>query len=154
MLTSIGNIQMEHVPYRSTPPAMTDVMGGQVDVYIGSLASLLPHVKSGKLNAVAVTTAKRAAQAPNTMTMQEGGVKDMDASIWVGLFAPAGTSPAVIERLNKEVNRVLKTPETAQKIEAGGVSVVGGSSKDFAEFVKKDYANWGRIVKESGIKLN
>jgi tripartite-type tricarboxylate transporter receptor subunit TctC len=72
----------------------------------------------------------------------------------VGLFAPAGTPPAVIERLNQEVNRVLKTAETAQKIEAGGVSVVGGSSKDFAEFVKKDYANWGRIVKESGIKLN
>jgi tripartite-type tricarboxylate transporter receptor subunit TctC len=149
-----ANINLLQVPYKGAAPAMTDVMGGQVDVYIGSLASLLPHVKSGKLNAVAVTTAKRAAQAPNTMTMQEGGVKDMDASIWVGLFAPAGTPPAVIERLNKEVNRVLKTPETAQKIEAGGVSVVGGSSKDFAEFVKKDYANWGRIVKESGIKLN
>jgi tripartite-type tricarboxylate transporter receptor subunit TctC len=149
-----ANINLLQVPYKGAAPAMTDVMGGQVDVYIGSLASLLPHVKSGKLNAVAVTTAKRASQAPDTMTMQEGGVKDMDASIWVGLFAPAGTPPAVIERLNQEVNRVLKTAETAQKIEAGGVSVVGGSSKDFAEFVKKDYANWGRIVKESGIKLN
>jgi tripartite-type tricarboxylate transporter receptor subunit TctC len=149
-----ADINLLQVPYKGASPAMTDVMGGQVDVYIGSLASLLPHVKSGKLNAVAVTTAKRASQAPDTMTMQEGGVKDMDASIWVGLFAPAGTPPAVIERINKEVNRVLKTPETAQKIEAGGVNVVGGSSKDFAEFVKKDYANWGRIVKESGVKLN
>jgi len=147
-------INLLQVPYKGAAPAMTDVMGGQVDVYIGSLASLLPHIKSGKLNAVAVTTAKRATQAPNMMTMQEGGVKDMDASIWVGLFAPAGTPPAIVERLNREVNRVLKTPDTAQKIEAGGVSVVGGSSQDFAAFVKKDYANWGRIVKESGIKLN
>lgn len=149
-----ANINLLQVPYKGAAPAMTDVMGGQVDVYIGSLASLLPHVKSGKLNAVAVTTAKRAPQSPETMTMQEGGVKDMDASIWVGLFAPAGTPPAVVERINAEVNRVLNTADTRQKIEAGGVAVVGGSSKDFAQFVQKDYANWGRIVKESGIKLN
>jgi tripartite-type tricarboxylate transporter receptor subunit TctC len=129
-------------------------MGGQVDIYIGTLASLAPHAKSGKLVAVAVSSAKRSSEFPNVPTLDETVAKGMDFSIWTGLFAPAGTPPATIALLNKELNRVLASPDVIARMKAGGVDPGGGTSAEFASFVAKDYANWGRIIKESGVKLN
>ena len=148
------NINLLQVPYKGASPALTDVMGGQVDVYIGTLASQASLVKSGRLRLVAVATANRSAQFPDAQTLNESVAKGMDFSIWMGLFAPAGTSPAIVERLNKEMNRVLQSPDVIAKMAEGGVTVAGGSAQSFAEFVKKDYANWGRLAKESGVKLD
>jgi tripartite-type tricarboxylate transporter receptor subunit TctC len=148
------NINLLQVPYKGASPAITDVMGGQVDVYIGTLASLVPLMKSGRLTGVAVTTAKRSVDFPDIPTLDESVAKGMDFSIWMGMFAPAGTPPNVIALLNKETNRVLQSPDLIEKLKAGGVSAGGGTSESFAEFVKADYAKWGALVKASGIKLN
>ena len=148
-----ANINLLQVPYKGAGPAIIDVMGGQVDVYIGTLASIAPHAKSGKLVAVAVSTAKRSSEFPNVPTLDESVAKGTDFSIWTGLFAPAGTPPATIAILNKELNRVLALPDVIARMNAGGVDVVGGTTAAFTAFVQKDYAIWGRIIKDSGIKL-
>ena len=147
------NINLLQVPYKGASPAITDVMGGQVDDYIGTLTSLVPLMKSGRLTGVAVTTAKRSVDFPDIPTLDESGAKGMDFNIWMGMFAPAGTPPNVIALLNKETNRVLQSPDLIEKFKAGGVSAGGGTSESFAEFVKADYAKWGALVKASGIKL-
>ena len=147
------NINLLQVPYKGASPAITDVMGGQVDVYIGTLTSLVPLMKSGRLTGVAVTTAKRSVDFPDIPTLDESGAKGMDFNIWMGMFAPAGTPPNVIALLNKETNRVLQSPDLIEKFKAGGVSAGGGTQQAFAEFVKADYAKWGALVKASGIKL-
>lgn len=146
-----GNIT--HIPYKGASPALTDLMGGHVDVAVLSVASVLPQIRTGKLNPVAVSTSNRSPQLPDTPTLQEGGVPGIDASIWVGMFAPAGTPPDVIKKLNAAVNQVLASQDVKDKITAGGVSVVGGKSDDFADFVKKDFARWGAIAKASGVKV-
>ena len=148
------NINLLQVPYKGASPAITDVMGGQVDVYIGTLTSLVPLMKSGRLTGVAVTTAKRSVDFPDIPTLDESGAKGMDFNIWMGMFAPAGTPANVIALLNKETNRVLQSPDLIEKFKAGGVSAGGGTQQAFAEFVKADYAKWGALVKASGIKLN
>ena len=147
------NINLLQVPYKGASPAITDVMGGQVDVYIGTLTSLVPLMKSGRLTGVAVTTAKRSVDFPDIPTLDESGAKGMDFNIWMGMFAPAGTPANVIALLNKETNRVLQSPDLIEKFKAGGVSAGGGTQQAFAEFVKADYAKWGALVKASGIKL-
>ena len=147
------NINLLQVHYNGASPAITDVMGGQVDVYIGTLTSLVPLMKSGRLTGVAVTTAKRSVDFPDIPTLDESGAKGMDFNIWMGMFAPAGTPPNVIALLNKETNRVLQSPDLIEKFKAGGVSAGGGTQQAFAEFVKADYAKWGALVKASGIKL-
>ncbi len=147
------NINLLQVPYKGASPAITDVMGGQVDVYIGTLASLVPLMKSARLTGVAVTTAKRSVDFPDIPTLDESVAKGMDFSIWMGMFAPVGTPPNVIALLNKETNRVLQSPDLIEKLKAGGVSAGGGTSEAFAAFVKADYAKWGALVKASGIKL-
>ena len=149
-VTAIGLLQ---VPYKGAAPALADVMGGQVDVAILSVPSVLGLVKGGKLIPVAVTTGKRSSMLPTTPTLEEAGVKGVEAGIWLGLFAPAGTPPAIVARLNSEINKVLQLPDVRDKILNGGAVPVGGSSEDFAAFLRTDYAKWGRIVRDSGVKL-
>lgn len=148
------NINLLQVPYKGAAPAIADVMGGQVDVYVGTLASLSGLVKGGKMNLVGVASGKRSPQFPNGLTLDESVAKGMDFSIWLGLFAPAGTPPAIIALINTEVNKVLKNPDVISKLEGGGVVPGGGTTQEFAQFVKQDYANWGTLAKASGIKLD
>jgi len=148
------NINLLQVPYKGAAPAITDVMGGQVDIYIGTLTSLVPLIKSGKLNGVAVTTAKRSTSFPDIPTLDETVAKGTDFSIWMGLFGPAGMPPAIVETLNREVNRVLQSPDVIAKLDANGVNAAGGTSRQFAEFVAREYAMYGKLVKASGIKLD
>ena len=150
---SVAAINLLQVPYKGAAPAMADVMGGQVDVAIMSVPSVLGLVKGGKLTAVAVTTSRRSGMLPNTPTLDEAGVTGVEAGIWLGLFAPAGTPPPIVARLNAEINKVLQLPEVRDKIINGGATPIGGSSEDFAAFLRADYAKWGRIVRESGVKL-
>ena len=150
---SVAAIKLLQVPYKGAAPALADVMGGSVDVAILSVPSVLALVKGGKLTPVAVTTAKRSAMLPTTPTLDEAGIKGVDTGIWLGLFAPAGTPPAIVARLNEEVNKVLQMPDVREKIANGGATPVGGSSVEFAAFLSTDYAKWGRIVKDSGVKL-
>lgn len=146
-------IRLLQVPYKGAAPALADVMGGSVDVAIMSVPSVLGLVKGGKLTPLAVTTTKRSPQMPDTPTLSEAGIKGVDAGIWLGLFAPAGTPPTVVAKLNAEINKILALPDVKEKIANGGAAAVGGTSEEFAAFVRTDYAKWGRLVKESGVKL-
>jgi tripartite-type tricarboxylate transporter receptor subunit TctC len=114
---------------------------------------VLNLVKSGKLNAVAVTSGKRSPALPSTPTFAESGQPSVDVNVWLGLFAPAGTPRPIVERLNAEVNKVLQAPDVIEKMNAQGVAPAGGGVDEFAAFVRKDYEHWGRIVRESGVKL-
>jgi tripartite-type tricarboxylate transporter receptor subunit TctC len=152
-LKSTAAISLLQVPYKGAAPGLADLLVGSVDVAIMSVPSVLPLVRGGKLNPVAVTTSKRSPMLPDTPTLDEAGIKGIDTGIWLGLFAPAGTPPAIVARLNAEVNKVLQMPEVREKIATGGAQAVGGSSEAFAAFVRADYAKWGRIVKEANIKL-
>ncbi len=148
-----ANIKLLQVPYKGAAPALTDVMGNSVDVAIMSVPSVLGLVRSGKLTPLAVSTAKRSAMLPDTPTLGEAGIKGVDAGIWLGLFAPAGTPPAVIARLNAAVNQVLQASDVREKIANGGAVAAGGASESFAAFVREDYVRWGKIVKDAGVKL-
>ena len=150
---TVAGIRLLQVPYKGAAPALADVMGGSVDVAIMSVPSVLGLVKGGKLAPLAVTTSKRSPMLPDTPTLDEAGIKGIDAGIWLGLFAPAGTPPAIVARLNAEINKVLAMPDIREKIAAGGAAAVGGTAEEFGAFVRADYAKWGRIVKESGVKL-
>jgi tripartite-type tricarboxylate transporter receptor subunit TctC len=148
-----AGIKIVQVPYKGAAPALADVMGGQIDVAIMSVPSVLGLVKSGKLNAVAVSSARRSAALPTTPTLDESGQRGLDVTIWLGLFAPAGTPAPIVARLNAEVNKVLQSADVIEKVTAQGVSVAGGTSDAFAAFVRNDYERWGRVVRESGVKL-
>ena len=148
-----AGIKIVQVPYKGAAPALADVMGGQIDVAIMSVPSVLGLVKGGKLNAVAVSSARRSDALPSTPSLDESGQRGLDVTIWLGLFAPAGTPAPIIARLNEEVNKVLRSPDVIEKVTAQGVSVAGGTSEAFATFVRSDYERWGRVVKESGVKL-
>ncbi|HEY0887519.1 MAG TPA: tripartite tricarboxylate transporter substrate binding protein [Ramlibacter sp.] len=153
-LKSLTGINLLQVHYKGAAPAMTDVMGGQVDVAILSVVSVLPLVKGGKLTPVAVTTSKRSPALPDTPTVAEQGVKGADTGTWLGLFAPAGTPPAVVARLNAAIDKVLQMPEVREKLLAAGSVPAGGSSDAFARFLAVDYPKWGQVIKASGVKLS
>lgn len=153
-LKSLTGINLLQVHYKGAAPAMTDVMGGQVDVAILSVVSVLPLVKGGKLTPLAVTTSKRSPALPDTPTVAEQGVKGADTGTWLGLFAPVGTPPAVVARLNAAVDKVLQMPEVREKLLAAGSIPAGGSSDAFAKFLAVDYPKWGQVIKASGVKLS
>jgi tripartite-type tricarboxylate transporter receptor subunit TctC len=153
-LKSLAGINLLQVHYKGAAPAMTDVMSGQVDVTILSVVSVLPLVKGGKLTPVAVTTARRSPALPDTPTVAEQGVKGADTGAWLGLFAPAGTPPAVVTKLNEGINKVLQMPEVRDKLLSAGSVPAGGSPEEFARFLGVDYPKWGQVVKASGVKLS
>lgn len=148
-----AGMRILQVPYKGASPALADVMGGQIDVAIMSVPSVLGLVKSGKLSAIAVTSGRRSPALPSTPTLAESGQSGVDVVVWLGLFAPAATPASIVARLNAEVNKVLQSPDVTEKLAAQGVTPAGGTPEQFAEFVRTDYARWGRIVKEAGVKL-
>jgi tripartite-type tricarboxylate transporter receptor subunit TctC len=153
-LKAHSHLKLTQVPYKGAAPALADVMGGQTDVAILSVPSVLSLSKSGKLTPIAVTTSKRAPALPNVPTLAEAGIKDMDTGVWLGLFAPAGTPPDIVAKLHAGIHKVLQMPEVREKIVNGGAIPVGGTSEEFAGFLRVDYPKWGRVVKESGVKLS
>ena len=153
LIKGATGIRLLQVPYKGAAPALADVMGSSVDVAIMSVPSVLGLVKGGKLTPLAVTTSRRSPMLPDTPTLEEAGIKGVEAGIWLGLFAPAGTPAAIVARINAEVNKVLAMPDIREKISAGGATAAGGSSEDFAAFVRTDYAKWGKIARDSNIKI-
>jgi tripartite-type tricarboxylate transporter receptor subunit TctC len=152
MLRSATGMKLTQVHYKGAAPAVTDVIGGQVDVTILSSGSVLPQIRGGKLQAVAVTTGKRSPVMPDVPTIAEAGLKDVDVSIWLGLFAPVGTPAEIVARINAEVNKVLQMPDVREKLAGAAIAPGGGTSEAFAAFVRDDYARWGKAVKDAGVK--
>jgi tripartite-type tricarboxylate transporter receptor subunit TctC len=143
-----------HVPYKGGGPAMTDLLGGQAQMMFDNMASALPQIKAGKLKAFAVTTPTRSALAPELPTMAQAGVKDFDVFTWWGLFAPAGTPPEIVKRLNVEVNKALTAPDLKEKWLASGAEPSPTTPEAFAAFIAKEMSKYAKIVKESGAKVD
>ena len=154
MLQKAGGIKFQHIPYKGAAQALTDVMSGQVNIYVGSVPTLIGHVKNGKLRAIAVTSPKRTKEMQQTPTVAESGFKGFEAVTWFGILAPAGTPPAVVKTLNTAINAALVNKDVVAKLESEGGDVMGGTPEKFAELLKKDIVRWGQVVRDSGAKVD
>jgi tripartite-type tricarboxylate transporter receptor subunit TctC len=148
----LAKIPTTHVPYKGAGPALTAALGGEVPVVSVAMPPSVPHVKAGKLVALAVTSTKRVAVLPDVPTVAESGFPGFDDYTWVGLFLPAASPGAAVERLNAEVGKILAAPEVKERLASLGFEPVGGSRGEFARYLKKELAHWGRVVKETGAK--
>jgi tripartite-type tricarboxylate transporter receptor subunit TctC len=150
----MAGVQMTHVPYKGSAPAITDLLGGQVQLMFDNLPPSLPHIRAGKLRALAVTTSERAPALPDVPTVAESGLPGFEASSWFGLLAPAGTPREIVVKINGEIARWLVTPEAKEKMIAIGANAKGGTPEDFAKHIADETAKWAKVVKESGAKVD
>ena len=152
LLESMTGAQLTHVPYKGGGPLITDLVGGQIPSAFAVISTGAPHVRSGKVRALAVTGAKRAEAFPNIPTVAEAGFKGYAAVNWYGLLAPAATPPAIIERLNKELNAALRSPDVVQQLKDQGIDAAPSSPAEFARFIAAEEKKWGPIIRKSNIK--
>ncbi|QIL70788.1 tripartite tricarboxylate transporter substrate binding protein [Diaphorobacter sp. HDW4B] len=154
VFASMAGVNILHVPYKGSGPAVTDMLGGQVDLMFDSITSARPHIQSGKLRALGLTTAKRSSALPNVPTIAEAGVPGYEVSPWFAVFAPAGTSPEIIAKLNKVLNDGMKDPETLKKLESVGAEPIGTTPQELATHLNKELDRWGKLIKERNIRLD
>ncbi|KQP41581.1 tripartite tricarboxylate transporter substrate binding protein [Pseudorhodoferax sp. Leaf274] len=154
LFKSMAKVDMVHIPYKGSAPAVNDLLGNQIAIMFDNMPSAIQHVRAGKLRAIAVTTAKRSPELPNVPTIAEAGVPGYEATSWFGLFAPAGTPAPIVAQLNKAIVKVLNTPDVKQKIAAQGGDVVAETPEQFAAFIKAETAKWGKVVQESGASVD
>ena len=154
MFQSAAAAKMQHVPYKGAAQAMTDVLSGSVELYMSSVPTLLGHIKQGKLRALAVTSAKRVDDLPQVPTINESGYAGFDAVTWFGFLAPAGTPKDVVARLNAEFNTALRQRDLQKKLVDQGADPVGGTVEQFAALIKDDIVRWGKVVKQSGARVD
>jgi tripartite-type tricarboxylate transporter receptor subunit TctC len=151
LLINMSKISMVGIGYKSTGAALPDLLSGQLQLIVGSLLPTLPHIQSGKLRALAVTTAKRWYSLPDIPPLNET-LPGYEVELWFGVMAPRGTPPAVIDRLNAAVNRFLQDPDMKKNLEAQGMVASGGTPQRFGERIRKDYERWVKVVREQNIK--
>lgn len=149
-----AGVNLTHVPYKGAAPALNALLAKEVQVLSNDLLNAVPHLKGGRVRALAITGAKRSPVVPDVPTMAEAGLKDYVAVGWQGIMVPAGTPEAVVERLNTEINKVLADPEVRGNLTSQGLEVVGGSAQQFGEFVRKDTERWRGAVQASGAKVD
>lgn len=148
-----ANINIRHIPYKGSNPALMDALSGNVDLLVSSVPSAIAQLKAGKLRALAVTSAARSSSLPDVPTVAESGYKDFDVSTWYGLFMPAGTPAAIVATMNSKVNELLATPEMKAAIQVQGAEPQAMKPEAFANLLKADYAKWKGIVQASGAKI-
>ena len=149
---SMARIKMNHIPYKGTGPALTDTISGQTAVLFSSTATALPHVKSGRLKPIGVTTAKRLPALPEVPTVAESGLPGYEVVLWHGLIGPKGLPKAVVDRINGDVNKSLSLKETAAQLENDGVAPAGGTAEQFAAQIKKEIGVWRKVAADAGVK--
>jgi tripartite-type tricarboxylate transporter receptor subunit TctC len=152
LLNSMGGIKMQHIPYKGTGPALTELLAGQVQVMLNSAVSMLPQVRGGKLRALAMTGAKRFAAMPDLPAVAET-LPGYEAASWYGILAPAKTPRPIIDRLNREVVNVAQRPELRERLVADGAEPVGNSPEEFAAHINRELARWGKVIKDANIRL-
>jgi tripartite-type tricarboxylate transporter receptor subunit TctC len=153
MFKSLTGADIVHVPYRGSAPSITDLIAGQMQMYFDNFANVLGHVEAGRLRALAVTGAARRPQLPAVPNMTESGYGEIEATYWNGMLAPAGTPPAVVARLNAEVNKALATPEVQAALRKLGSDPKSASVPAFAAFIADEVKRWGKVVRDAGIKV-
>jgi len=154
MFRAAAKAEMTHVPYKGSNPALTDLIGGQVQVMFANMPGTLQHVKAGRLKVLAVTGAKRSELLPDVPTIAESGLAGYDAPNWYGVFAPAGTPDAIVARLNAEINKAMATPEFLDHMRLEGAEAIGGSPAQFRSFFRGEMDRWAPVVKSAGVKAD
>ena len=152
MLKAVSTTYMLHIPYSGNGPAGTAVVGGQVEILFGSLPALLPHAKSGRVRALAVGTPKRSPSLPDVPTVAESGYPGFDASLWLALMGPAGTPPAIVERLNKEMNSLIASADTREALDKAGSEPLTGTPAELSAMIRDGIPKYARIIKAAGVK--
>jgi tripartite-type tricarboxylate transporter receptor subunit TctC len=152
LFMSLTRVRMTHVPYKGAAPAMTGVIAGEVDVLFDSMPTTLPHARSGRVRTLAVTTLQRSALLPELPTLDEAGVKGYELASWFGLFAPAGTPRAIVERLNTSINTATQRPEMKERLLSQGAEPLSGTPEDLAAYLGRELDKYGKIIREAGVK--
>ena len=153
-LLHTAGIRVLHVPYKGTGPALSDTLAGNLQLVLGAVPTTLPHVKAGRLRALAVTTNQRIAAAPELPTVAESGYPDYEVTNWHGLIGPKGLPKEIVERLNREVNEAIHGAEMKKQLATDGLEPAGGSPEHFATILKSEAARWGKVVQQAGIKID
>ena len=148
----MAGVKLVHVPYKGGAPAMGDLVGGQVHLIFATAASAIPHIKSGRIKGIAVTTAKRSSLLPELPTISEAGLAGFDANNWYGLVAPARTPRAIIDQLNAEVTKILNMPDVRTTLFNQGLDPAPGTPEQFGAYIKSERAKWAKVIRESGAK--
>lgn len=151
LFKSLAGLDIVHVPYKGSAPALADLLGGQIDMMFDVLVTALPHVKSGSLQGLAITSAKRSSLVPDIPTIAESGVQDFDAQTWFGLLAPKGSNKEVVEALSAALDAVVADPKFREALAAQGAEAKGGTPEQFDAFLQSEYAKWGKVAKTAGI---
>ncbi len=151
LFKSMSGTQIQHIPYKGSGPMLTDLLGGQIHMSIGGAVSAIPHVKSGKLRGLAVGDTKRLASLPDIPTIAEAGVPGYHATIWTGMLAPARTPASIVERLNREVVKIVQTKEFTARMQQLGSDTAGTSPTEWRQFVEQEIAKWTKIAKAAGM---
>jgi tripartite-type tricarboxylate transporter receptor subunit TctC len=154
LFKAMAGVDMQHIPYKGSPPALQDVVGGQVTMTFDNITTAWPLAKAGKLRALAVTTAKRSAIAPDVPTLAESGLAGYEVGSWQGAFAPAGTPPEIVKRLNAEMVKIINMPDVREKLVGLGAEPVANTPEEFGALVKTEVAKWADVVKKSGAKVD
>jgi len=152
MFMLLTGTKMVHVPYKGNAPAITDLLGGQVDMLFSPINSALPHIKAGKLRALAVASEKRVASLPDVPTLSEAGVSGYRSEIWIGLFAPAKTPRDIVDKIAAEVGRMQAQADVKEQLNAQGIDPLATSPEQLAALIKADSARWSKVIKETGVK--
>ena len=152
LFNSMAGVKLVHVPYKGASPALADLLGGQVQIMFSTMPPALPHVRDGKLRALAVTSAKRSPAAPELPTVDEAGLPGFEANTWHGVVLPAGAPPSIITRLNREIVAILHLPEVMERLSSQGAEALGSTPEEFAAYIRSETAKWAKVVRESGAK--
>ena len=150
----MAGLQLLHVPYKSGPQAMTDLIGGQLGIYMGGVPVSLPMIKSGKLRPLGVSSPKRIAQLPDVPTIAEAGVPGFEVNVWYGLFAPRGTPPKIIAKISTDVSRIVKAPEMRERLAALGADAEGTTPEAFRNYFRADVEKWAKVVKAAKVSAD
>jgi tripartite-type tricarboxylate transporter receptor subunit TctC len=154
VLKKMAGIEMTHVPYNGAAPALTDLLSGQVQVMLAVPFTVMPHVKSGKVRALGVTSARRSPLAPELPTVAESGVKGYEGATWYGVVAPARTPPAIVNLLNHDIVHALREPDVQERLAAQSVEVVGSTPQEFSQFIRSEIPKWAKAVQLSGARVD
>ena len=148
----MAGVKMVHVPYKGAAPALADLLGGQVQIMFSTMPPALPHVRDGKLRALAVTSAKRSPAAPELPTVDETALPGFEANTWHGVVVPAGTPGAIVARLNREIAAILNLPDVVERFSSQGAEALGSTPEEFAAYIKSETLKWAKVVRDSGAK--
>ena len=151
LFKSMAGVNIVHVPYKGSPQALTDLLGGQTQLMFASLVSALPHIRQNRLRALGVTSVQRAAALPDTPTIGESGLRGYDVSVWMGILAPAGTPPEIVARIHREIARIVQSPDIRERLAAQGLEAATNTPAEFSAYIEAEVAKWGRVIRQAGV---